>query len=363
MAFPYPAAVNQKYTDPNGTSWIAVDTNVWKIDTESGGSGVWTIKDNTLAAPSNTLGQDNDIATVSNNAGTRYVTYTKRAGVWTSSEYQQATTTLSGISELATNAEVQAGADTSRIVTPSGLSSRTATTSRTGIAETATQAETDAGTDTGRIVTPSVLRNLTANSLTAQGIANSIGIGNGKKVYSIAHANDLNQPTGADVPNPVNGDSALVHNDTADTAALWTRQAGVWINTSLGGGGGITGIQNVDVVVGTNLDATFAVTGSGIFFGRLFQTDSFGNANGYLDGTISTITVPGGANNSTVKVATGNVSNGYSPSINDSTISGASPVSNNIWSATFAWIGAGNITVTHGTANTGVGVQGIVVYF
>lgn len=68
-----------------------------------------------------------------------------------------ASTTVKGVAELATNAETQAGADSTRIVTPAGLSSRTATTGRTGIAELATQAETDGGSDNSRIVTPATL--------------------------------------------------------------------------------------------------------------------------------------------------------------------------------------------------------------
>ena len=56
-----------------------------------------------------------------------------------------ATDTQSGLVELATNAETQAGTDSSRAVTPAGLASRTATTSRTGIVELATNAEAQIG--------------------------------------------------------------------------------------------------------------------------------------------------------------------------------------------------------------------------
>ncbi len=69
-----------------------------------------------------------------------------------------ATDALTGVVELATNAEVQAGSDTVRAITPAGLASRTATDARTGIAELATQAEVNAGTDTSRIVTPATLK-------------------------------------------------------------------------------------------------------------------------------------------------------------------------------------------------------------
>lgn len=75
----------------------------------------------------------------------------------------QATTTVLGLVTLATDAEVQTGTDSSKVVTPSSLSARTATETRTGIAEIATQAETDAGTDDQRIVTPLKLKTLLDN--------------------------------------------------------------------------------------------------------------------------------------------------------------------------------------------------------
>jgi len=65
-----------------------------------------------------------------------------------------ATTTTPGVVQLATNAETQAGTDTTKVITPANLSSRTATETRSGIAEVATQAETNTGTDDTTIVTP-----------------------------------------------------------------------------------------------------------------------------------------------------------------------------------------------------------------
>jgi hypothetical protein len=65
-----------------------------------------------------------------------------------------ASTTVSGIVELATDAETNTGTDTARAITPSNLSARTATTTRTGVVELATDAEAVTGTDTARAVTP-----------------------------------------------------------------------------------------------------------------------------------------------------------------------------------------------------------------
>jgi len=65
-----------------------------------------------------------------------------------------ATATTKGVVELATDAEVTTGSDTSRVVTPAGLHQKTASATAVGIVELATDAETLTGTDTGRAVTP-----------------------------------------------------------------------------------------------------------------------------------------------------------------------------------------------------------------
>lgn len=77
-------------------------------------------------------------------------------------DYPQATETVKGVAELATVAEVQAGTDTERIVTPAGLNARTATMSRTGIVELATESEVQNGADATRAVTPATLNTCTA---------------------------------------------------------------------------------------------------------------------------------------------------------------------------------------------------------
>ena len=76
----------------------------------------------------------------------------------TNFQLNSATTTKQGIVELATAAEVVAGTDGFRAVTPSALTARTATTGRTGLVELATTAETHSGTDTERAVTPAALK-------------------------------------------------------------------------------------------------------------------------------------------------------------------------------------------------------------
>ena len=66
--------------------------------------------------------------------------------------------TVSGIIELATDAEVQTGTDTARAVTPAGLRACTGTATRIGVLELATDAETIAGTDTARAITAANLK-------------------------------------------------------------------------------------------------------------------------------------------------------------------------------------------------------------
>lgn len=81
-----------------------------------------------------------------------------------------ASTTQAGLVELATDVEVQTGTDTSRAVTPSGLTSRVATTTQTGLVELATIVEVQTGTDTTRAITPLGLSNRAASE-TLTGIA------------------------------------------------------------------------------------------------------------------------------------------------------------------------------------------------
>ncbi len=69
----------------------------------------------------------------------------------------QATETAQGLVELATAAEVQAGTDTQRAVTPARLASLTATETLRGLVELATSVEVQTGTDTLRAVTPAGL--------------------------------------------------------------------------------------------------------------------------------------------------------------------------------------------------------------
>ncbi len=71
----------------------------------------------------------------------------------------QATETVLGVVELATQVEVDAGTDPDRVITPATYEGRQASETLSGHIELATQAEVDAGTDTDRAVTPATLAN------------------------------------------------------------------------------------------------------------------------------------------------------------------------------------------------------------
>ncbi len=76
----------------------------------------------------------------------------------------QATETVAGIAEIATQSEANTGSDDSRIITPQKLAGRTATTGRAGVIELATQGEVDTGLDAVRAVTPATLQSKIASA-------------------------------------------------------------------------------------------------------------------------------------------------------------------------------------------------------
>lgn len=144
--------------------WIMLDGEIIKVDAQSGlvEPNIYFNKVDTFDSAGNKQFED----------ATFHDTYKKTRGVITSTVsnlqyngstlsqliFRQATPTQTGMLETSTNAETQAGTDSSKAVTPSSLSSRTATETRTGLAELATTAEATAGTDTERIVTPAGLQ-------------------------------------------------------------------------------------------------------------------------------------------------------------------------------------------------------------
>lgn len=85
-----------------------------------------------------------------------------------------ATETVKGKAEIATQAETNAGTDDTRFITPLKLATRVATTSLTGIVELATNAETITGTDTQRATTPAGVKAATDLLKVTQVAANQV---------------------------------------------------------------------------------------------------------------------------------------------------------------------------------------------
>ncbi len=108
----------------------------------------------------------------------------------------------------ATDEDAQ-GSTNDRFVTPQGLHNRTATTTRRGIAEIATQAEVDAGNDSQRIVTPQTLRqNLDeAFSVFGKYVQN---IGNGSATSITVTHNLGTKDVHIDIFDNTTGDTVLV---------------------------------------------------------------------------------------------------------------------------------------------------------
>lgn len=88
-----------------------------------------------------------------------------------------ADTSTKGKIEIATDAEVQTGTDTTRAVTPAGMQACTATATRAGVVELATTAEADTGTDSARATTPEGVASFVLTKINALVLANN-GSGN-----------------------------------------------------------------------------------------------------------------------------------------------------------------------------------------
>lgn len=154
-----------------------------------------------------------------------------------------ATDTRTGLVELATDAEAQAGVDALRAVTPANLSARTATDVRTGLVELATDAEVQAGTDALRAVTPAGLSSRFA-TVTRSGI--------------VELATDAETQSGLDGDRAVTPAGLRSDSDVAATANRVVRRdssgginvAGISAsgNTTLGSGAGnshtVNGLTN-----------------------------------------------------------------------------------------------------------------------
>lgn len=199
---------------------------------------------------------------------------------------EAASETVAGIIELATSAEVQAGADTTRAVTPAGLASLTSTDTRRGLVELATTAETTAGTDTTRAVTPG-------------GLAAQFPI-RGHRVYNTAGAFTWTVPIGVSRVRVT-----LVGGGGGGGGAFASGGSGA---TGGGGGGGSWGCKLIDLAGATSVSGVVGAGGVGGISNTSPSTagsaSSFGaflSASGGLGGNFgSNGPGPGGSGGATV---------------------------------------------------------------
>jgi len=97
--------------------------------------------------------------------------------IFLESNRDQASTTVMGYVQLATNAEAQAGSNNTKAITPAALASVTATEARKGLIEIATPAEALAGTDGERAMTPATTKAVIEAAWTAKKFMATIGNG------------------------------------------------------------------------------------------------------------------------------------------------------------------------------------------
>lgn len=132
--------------------------------------------------------------------------YVKETGAgntgWVAVGTSAATTTSSGIVELADNTETQTGTDAARAVTPAGLASLTSSDTRAGLVELATVAEVATGTDTARAVTPAGVAGRIILTWTT-GTAYTIGtlVNSGDRLYRCTTAHTASAAFATDVAN------------------------------------------------------------------------------------------------------------------------------------------------------------------
>ena len=149
--------------------YTLIDDDLSQLTKAVKGPYVSTFTYNTSSIPSQTVsdvvrGSDGKYYQVQNNAVTGDDPVGSVTGNWLAVSFDNGLTvagaseTAKGIVELATNAEVIAGIDTTRVVTPAGLQAKGASETAKGIVELATNAEVQTGTDTVRAVTPAGMK-------------------------------------------------------------------------------------------------------------------------------------------------------------------------------------------------------------
>lgn len=167
------------------------------------------------------------------------------------SDLPNASLTVAGIVELATDSETIAGTDANRAVTPLGLSAVLVDASETvqGLVELATTAEATTGTDTVRAVTPEGLK-------------------------AVA---DTKQPLDSDLTT-IAGLTATTDNFMQAKAGAWSSRTPAQVATDLGATGEFVDIQLYNGSAYVDVDATQA----DIYIGSVDPTTLVTPTNGMV---------------------------------------------------------------------------------
>jgi len=140
----------------------------------------------------------------------------------------QATEDIAGVAEIATQVETDAGVLDDKIVSPLKLEGRQSTTLLTGLARRATQGEVDTGTEDAAFVTPETLTNtLTGVLATFEGTSTITGLTSGKtylvNVYGhiFCRGNDVATDQGVIVRNGTVVGSGTILQETGSASINW----------------------------------------------------------------------------------------------------------------------------------------------
>jgi hypothetical protein len=140
----------------------------------------------------------------------------------------QATEDIAGVAEIATQVETDAGVLDDKIVSPLKLEGRQSTTLLTGLARRATQGEVDTGTEAAAFVTPETLSSTLSGVLSFfEGTSTITGLTAGKtylvNVYGhiFCRGNDAATDQGIIVRNGVSVGSGTLLNETGSISINW----------------------------------------------------------------------------------------------------------------------------------------------
>lgn len=198
---------------------------------DSGGTNVGA---GSLADASTTVKGKIEIAT---NGEVQTGTDTVRAVTPAGLQACTGTTTRKGVLELATNTEVQTGTDTARAITPAGLQACTSTTTRAGVVELATTTEAKTGTDSARAVTP-------------EGLLSKVN-----ELVKVSSNTTLTASQSGAVVYVTGGLPTLPSGCAEGTHFTIINNKGAQFTVQLNGGSLVTGLPNADI--GDHMSKTF----------------------------------------------------------------------------------------------------------